>query len=71
MTKVVVAYEHDSTDLATIEMAVSLLDPPAESEWQHALRDTIEGRRVLWIRSDDLGEIWVRDRSGVHKARRI
>ena len=71
MTKVVVAYEHDSTDLATIEMAVSLLDPPAESEWQPVLRDIINGRRAIWIRSEDRGEVWIRDREGARKARRI
>ena len=63
--KVVYPYEHDSADLAQIWMAMSH-GLPREDQWKPALRDTINGRRVIWIKYDTVpgGQLWVRDRSG-------
>lgn len=60
--KVVVAYEHDPANLATIYLGVGTrTDPPVE--WVPALRDTVDGRRVVWARLEvtSPSTVWVHD----------
>lgn len=68
MTRIIVAYEHDPADLRAIQLAVA--DEPAESDWRAALRDTIDGQRVVWARFDrPARRVWLRDRDGTRKVR--
>ena len=70
--KVIVPHEHDSADLRPIYISTSRRTPTA-GEWVPALRDTVNGRRVVWARFDAPpapgAEVWVRDGHGDHKAR--
>jgi hypothetical protein len=69
MEKVIAGYEHDSSNLTQIWMAVSS-GMPGENDWRPAFRDTVKGRLVIWVKYDDVphGDLWVKDGSG---ARRI
>ena len=69
MRKVTTRYAHEPEDLQLIDMAVtSSQNPPAESEWQPALRDTVNGQRVIWIKTTKRGEhVWVRDNDGYRR----
>lgn len=66
--KVIIEYPHDPDDLGVIELAVSPTGAPADSEWHPALRDMLDGRRVVWARFADRGgqpvTVWVRDQHG-------
>lgn len=64
--KVIVPYNHDTADLTTIELGFGKNEP---KEWYPALRDVINDRRVVWVRSDSNDPVWVRDREGVRQAR--
>ena len=70
--KVTVPFEHDSADLRPIFISTSRRTPAAD-EWVPALRDTVNGRRVIWARFDfppaPGGEVWVRDGNGDRKLR--
>lgn len=68
MRKIIVAYEHDTADLSTIEIGLGKTEP---KEWTPALRDIYNGRRVVWIKSESDDPVWVRDREGVKKVRAI
>lgn len=71
MSKVVVAYEHDSADLQTICLAVVPRGArPGPDSWRPAYRDTIDGQRVVWVRADLDGVVWLRDRAGERQVRR-
>lgn len=66
-TKVVVGYQHNPADLGAVYLAVTTKSRPAPEDWLPALRDTIDGRRVVWARFPATGRIhtvWVRDRDG-------
>jgi hypothetical protein len=66
MEKLIVPYEHDSADLSQIWLAVSHGTPGA-GDWKPALRDTIDGQRVVWVKFPGQlpsGNVWVRDRAG-------
>ncbi|GIH69431.1 hypothetical protein [Sphaerimonospora thailandensis] len=70
--KIIVQYEHDPADLATIYLAVAPRGArPADGDWQPAYRDTVNGRRVIWIRADTDGVVWVRDAAGERQAQRL
>ncbi|MFF3671677.1 hypothetical protein [Microtetraspora malaysiensis] len=72
--KIVVPYEHDSADLATVWLAVTRDARPGSDDWQPALRDTVDGHRVVWVRVPDRdasGAVWLRDRDGERRARRL
>lgn len=69
-TKVIVDYEHDSANLMPIYLAATSQPVPAFDAWQPAYRDTIDGRRVVWVKFDDLPAIfhvWLRDADGDRK----
>jgi hypothetical protein len=64
--KIMVPYEHNSTNFDIIEMAVS--EGRSEREplegWVAAYRDTVDGKKVIWARFEHSGTVWVRDSSG-------
>lgn len=65
--KVSIPYEHRSDDLALIELALSESGTPGEDAWHPALRDTVDGQRVVWARFPARGRqatVWVRDSTG-------
>jgi len=68
MEKVIVKLEHDPSDLRQIWLAFSP-GPPQESDWVPALRDTIDGQRVVWAKYPEgtTGNLWVKDRDGVRR----
>ena len=63
MVKVTVAYNHDSRDLGAFHLALGRRRP-VEEDWRPALRDTVNGRLVLWARfpsGPQRGEqVWLR-----------
>lgn len=69
-TKVIVDYpQHDSNSLSTIYMATTRREPTA-ADWAPCYRDTIDGRTVLWIKTNtppEGREVWVKDRAGTRK----
>jgi hypothetical protein len=67
--KVVVPYEHDSQDLTQIWLAFSP-GTPADEDWRPVLRDIVDGRRVVWVKYDQVphGNLWIKDRAGVRRA---
>ncbi|HLR94278.1 MAG TPA: hypothetical protein VK053_07125 [Jiangellaceae bacterium] len=70
-TKVLVDYPHEPDNLDTIYLAITTGQRPAPDQWQPALRDTIDGKRVVWARFPTAGRrvsVWVRDRSGEKQA---
>jgi hypothetical protein len=73
MTKVLVAYEHDPADLATVYLAVTPRGSlPSEGAWRPALRDTVNGQRVVWARFETAdGIVWLRDRDGERQVRPV
>lgn len=72
MTLIIVTYEHDPADLHRIDLAVAESGVPGDEDWRPAMRDTIDGRRVVWARFDVPRRYttWVRDRDGVRAVRR-
>src|SRR5690606_7886763 len=50
--RVSVPYEHDPADLQTIYLAVTSGTEPQEHEWKPAYRDTRDGRRVVWVKTE-------------------
>jgi hypothetical protein len=72
MEKITAAYEHDPQDLTQIWMAASV-STPTDADWVPAFRDTVDGQRVIWIKSDVAlrGNLWVRDAAGVRRASRL
>lgn len=69
-TKLVVAYEHDTADTRPVHLAVA--QRPADADWTPAYRDTLrDGRRVVWVRTDRTGRVWLRDADGVRQVRPI
>lgn len=70
MIKIMVAYEHNPTDFATISLAVTPLGAsPGPDSWKPAYRDTVDGRRVVWARFEADGTVWLRDRDGERQVR--
>lgn len=70
MTKVTVAYEHDPADLSAIYLAVCKTKQPAEDDWRPALRDTVDGQRVVWARfpgATGVVDVWIADRDGTRQ----
>lgn len=68
----VVPYEHDPADASAIFLAVTHdSTAPEEHEWMPALRDTIEGRLVVWVRGTIPagGVVWLRDRHGQRRVK--
>jgi hypothetical protein len=69
--KVQLPYEWDPELTDLIEIAITPPNrEPEETDWKPAYRDTVNGTRVIWVRSEPLGAkvlLWVRDRSGVHR----
>lgn len=67
-TQVILPYAHDPADLRSIDIAVT--EPgvaPGRADWRPAYRDTIDGRRVVWIRVPARGrraDVWLRDAAG-------
>lgn len=68
MNKVMVAYDHDSENLAAIELGFGDKEP---SEWLPALRDIYMDHKIVWVRSDSKDDVWLRDRDGARKVRRV
>jgi hypothetical protein len=66
LPKLYVAYDHDPANLETIELSVG-----SDKNFQPALRDVVLGRKVVWIRSDKDGDVWLRSSNGVKKVRAI
>lgn len=69
MQKVILPYEHNPQDLTPIWLAVSV-GTPRDGDWKPALRDTIDGRRVVWVKLPDplpQGHLWVKDRAGARR----
>lgn len=73
MSKITIPYEHDPADLRPIHLAVVGRGArPGADAWQPALRDTVDGRRVVWIRSEIAGDVvWLRDHAGERQVRRL
>lgn len=72
--RVSVPYEHDPADLQTIYLAVTSGTEPQEHEWKPAYRDTRDGRRVVWVKTEVPQRnvaVWIRDRNGVRRATRF
>ena len=70
MQKVSVPYEHDPQDLGQIWLAVSS-GTPSERDWKAALRDTVDGQRVVWVKYPTPlphGDVWIRDRNGITRS---
>lgn len=68
--RVVVPYEHNPADLGKIYLAITASTLPSPDSWRHALRDTVNGRRVVWADFPSQGRtvsVWVRDRDGDRK----
>lgn len=74
MWKVIVPWPHDSSDLGAFYLAVTRREP-ASDDWAPALRDTIEGRPVLWARFPTAparnADVWVRHNGQVTQIRSI
>ncbi len=71
--KITVEYKHNPSDLATIYLAVTPRGSrPSEDSWRPALRDTVDGKRVVWARFETAeGIVWLRDRDGERQARPV
>lgn len=73
--KVTVPYEHRENATGRIDLAVVRRGTkPNEDDWQPALRDTIDGTRVVWVRSEPTSrgtEVWLRDSSGTRRVRAV
>ncbi|HEU4751525.1 MAG TPA: hypothetical protein VFU47_00355 [Armatimonadota bacterium] len=69
MVKVMTDYDHDPADLSAVYLTlVPRGIPPAEADWRPALRDTVNGRRVVWARFPSAdGVLWLRDRHGTRQ----
>lgn len=69
MNKIVIPYDHDPASFETISLAlVPTGQTPRSDAWVPALRDTVNGRRVVWARFPPAaGDVWLRDRSGARK----
>lgn len=70
MNKVLVDYDHDPADLSPIFIAVTTQAYPAHDAWKPALRDTVNGVKVVWARFPEKPStfyVWVRDRLGERK----
>jgi hypothetical protein len=66
-TKVTVPYDHTPADLQTVYLAISTGARPPSDGWKPALRDTVNGKRVVWARFPTAGrrvQVWLRDRDG-------
>jgi len=66
-TKVVVPLDLDPADLQTVHLAITTGARPTAGSWVPALRDTIDGKKVVWARFPTAGRrvsVWLRDRSG-------
>ncbi len=72
MTRVVVAYDHDPADLGAVDLAVAG-GPPDDADWLPALRTTVDGQRVVWVRAvvPAGARVWLRDRDGPRQVRRL
>jgi len=72
--RVTVPYNHDPADLQRIELAVVAGKlQPRERDWQPAYRDTRDGQRVVWIKTEVPARnpvVWIRDRDGARRASR-
>lgn len=69
--KVTINYDHDPADLTLVEIAVRK-GKPTEADWKPALRDTVDGQRVVWARFDDLpgdAQVWLRDGAETRRVR--
>lgn len=67
--KVMVKYDHDSTDFHTIELAMGDRDTVEPLEgWIAAYRDTVDGVRCVWARFDQVSRyVWLRDGQGARR----
>jgi len=72
MTRVLVDYHHDPADLHPIDVAVVESGRPGDDDWIPALRDTVDGRRVVRVRASVPSRyiVWLRDRHGVRDVHR-
>lgn len=71
-TRVTIPLDLDPADLQTVYLAVASGARPPEDEWKPALRDTIDGKRVVWARFPTAGRrvtVWLRDRNGERKVK--
>jgi hypothetical protein len=71
--KVIVEYDHNPADLTAIYLAWTTANQPSDSEWRPALRDTINGRKVVWARFplSRRGALWLRDRNGERRVKEL
>ncbi|PXY33563.1 hypothetical protein BAY59_10805 [Prauserella coralliicola] len=71
--KISVRYEHQPADLSPIHLAITATttrQPPSNQSWRPALRDTVDGTRVVWARFPASGRsvnVWLRDKDGVRQ----
>lgn len=66
-SKVVVRYPHDPNNLSTIYISVG--GGLAQRQWVPAYRDTINGIRVVWIRTTRVNAsvVWIKDADGEYQ----
>ncbi|TKG58887.1 hypothetical protein [Prauserella endophytica] len=65
--RVTIPYDHNPADLRHIHLAITTSTQPSKDGWKPALRDTIDGRRVVWAEFPASGRtvnVWVRDSNG-------
>lgn len=70
MPKITVPYEHNPADLQAIHIAITATGHPAKDAWLPAYRDTVNGRRVIWVRVPEQNRtvsVWVRDNDGARQ----
>lgn len=74
MKKVKVEYEHNPSDLADIEIAVTKFSKPSAEEWRPAYRDTEDGKRIVWAKFDvaaGVSDVYIRDRFSTRRVGRV
>lgn len=70
-SKVVIAYEHQPENLSFIYLAGTSGANPTDDDWVPALRDTIDGQRVVTAQLPERRRVWLRDSDGVRSVRPI
>lgn len=74
MARLIVPYEHDPADHNTIFLSAVKEDTSASTGGHvPAFRDTIDGKRVVWIDTELTGfvHVWLRDKRGTRSLGQI
>lgn len=68
MIKLSVNYPHEPSNLQPVYLAVTTSRTPSPDSWKPAFRDTVDGKRVVWVKFQERGgtktNLWLRDSSG-------